>query len=607
MLPAATRAVLRTSRPRLASLAHKTLNYPSRTLMTLKNHKYTAHATAKGQGRNGEVITNGLSLNLAMPKELGGTGQGQNPEQLFAAGYAACLLGAIQAAARRMDKTESAKNAVVHTSVHIGEPKEMGGFGLAVDVKVEGVDDDLLKAGHEFCPYSLVHRILCICDIPAVLSASQTCKYLYSLAMSRTTWLALMTKMQRRILLDVQEGAPLESLPTTSLIELAKRALRGPRSWASSPPQSLVINRRHVLQLTSPGKPVFKLLPGGKYLMRKQSTSLECWSIQENRRIWQYNPSDASRPFKILRFAEDVLKGGDAVLLMICLNFSGDSTLVVEFVRLDLLAETSEFLGSILGPRREFPYVCFHPRICGDIAAVALRFAAEVLVINWRTGCYIEIPMTTRCYDLDLIPGHLIIIESNKDDAASVLSIYNSACLAPFWRSEPLSQQVTPHTIAPIVRKNITLPHARTPLQTLLAAHAHPLYDDAYVVWVFETSAIPNFPGRAGGTSIAVRYRLVLDRSTDTLQLQDTAWEELLQGFHDLGWCGVSFSGHVMASKSAHLRTAITMLQLSELSRYGNETDNPKPFPNAQHMSAYSGALTYFNPDDNTAVVEYYD
>lgn len=51
--------------------------------------------------------------------------------------------------AGRMGKKDQAKNAVVRASVHIGEPKEMGGFGIAVDIKVEGIDDELLKAGHE--------------------------------------------------------------------------------------------------------------------------------------------------------------------------------------------------------------------------------------------------------------------------------------------------------------------------------------------------------------------------------------------------------------------------------------------------------------------------
>ena len=50
--------------------------------------QYTATATATGEGRNGTVSSNGLDLKLATPKELGGNGNGQNPEQLFAMGYA---------------------------------------------------------------------------------------------------------------------------------------------------------------------------------------------------------------------------------------------------------------------------------------------------------------------------------------------------------------------------------------------------------------------------------------------------------------------------------------------------------------------------------------
>ena len=54
-----------------------------------------------------------------------------------------------------MGKGNSAKKAVVHTSVHLGEPKEMPGFGLEVDIKVEGVDEDVIKAAHEV-PFSCI-------------------------------------------------------------------------------------------------------------------------------------------------------------------------------------------------------------------------------------------------------------------------------------------------------------------------------------------------------------------------------------------------------------------------------------------------------------------
>jgi organic hydroperoxide reductase OsmC/OhrA len=65
--------------------------------------------------------------------------------------FTACLLGAIQMVAARKGIKDGAKNAVVHTSVHIGEPNGLKGFGLAVDIKVEGVDEELLKDANDVC------------------------------------------------------------------------------------------------------------------------------------------------------------------------------------------------------------------------------------------------------------------------------------------------------------------------------------------------------------------------------------------------------------------------------------------------------------------------
>ncbi|KAG2016427.1 organic hydroperoxide resistance protein [Coprinopsis cinerea AmutBmut pab1-1] len=120
----------------------------ARTVTTLSETKYTAKATATGAGRNGTVESNGLSLNLATPKELGGTGNGQNPEQLFAMGYAGCFLGAVQFQAKQHGRPEVGEKAKVHTEVHIGTPTGGSGFGLAVDITVEGVDQEILQAAH---------------------------------------------------------------------------------------------------------------------------------------------------------------------------------------------------------------------------------------------------------------------------------------------------------------------------------------------------------------------------------------------------------------------------------------------------------------------------
>ena len=62
----------------------------------------------------------------------------------------ACFLGALQMMAGRLGKSDAVKDAVIHTNVHLGEAEQIGGFGIAVDVKVEGVEDEeVIRAGHE--------------------------------------------------------------------------------------------------------------------------------------------------------------------------------------------------------------------------------------------------------------------------------------------------------------------------------------------------------------------------------------------------------------------------------------------------------------------------
>jgi lipoyl-dependent peroxiredoxin len=121
---------------------------------------YTATATATGGGRDGQSRTHdgALDLKLAVPKEMGGSGDGVNPEQLFAAGYAACFMGAMRFYAGQK-KVKVPDDAKVTVSVGIG-PREDTGFGLDVKIKVDlpGVDkdvaEDLIAGGHKVCPYS---------------------------------------------------------------------------------------------------------------------------------------------------------------------------------------------------------------------------------------------------------------------------------------------------------------------------------------------------------------------------------------------------------------------------------------------------------------------
>ncbi|PML81510.1 organic hydroperoxide resistance protein [Enterovibrio norvegicus] len=118
---------------------------------------YKTKATASA-GRNGQVSTddNMLDLALSYPKEMGGTGDATNPEQLFAAGYSACFSNAILHVAREMKITLS--QAPVTAEVGIG-PNDAGGFALTVALAVTlDLDDEqaqqVVTTAHQVCPYS---------------------------------------------------------------------------------------------------------------------------------------------------------------------------------------------------------------------------------------------------------------------------------------------------------------------------------------------------------------------------------------------------------------------------------------------------------------------
>jgi lipoyl-dependent peroxiredoxin len=127
--------------------------------------KYTTAATANG-GRDGRSKTEdgSLDVKLATPKELGGGGgAGNNPEQLFAAGYAACFLGAMKHVASQGGTAKVPAETSVKATVGIG-PRSEGGFGIDVqlDVSLPGVSREeaqaLVEKAHQVCPYSNATR-----------------------------------------------------------------------------------------------------------------------------------------------------------------------------------------------------------------------------------------------------------------------------------------------------------------------------------------------------------------------------------------------------------------------------------------------------------------
>lgn len=122
---------------------------------------YHISSTATGGGRDGKVSSESgrIDFDLQPPKELGGSGAGVNPEELFSAGYASCFLGALRLTSKNAGSPVPDESTVT-VKIGIGKDPADDGFGLTADIEVyiPGVDEskaqELADGAHAFCPYS---------------------------------------------------------------------------------------------------------------------------------------------------------------------------------------------------------------------------------------------------------------------------------------------------------------------------------------------------------------------------------------------------------------------------------------------------------------------
>ena len=131
--------------------------------MSIEKVVYQAHAKATG-GRDGRATSSDgvLDVKLGVPKEMGGAGgEATNPEQLFAAGYSACFLGALKYVASQ-EKVKIPAEAQIQGTVGIGPVPTGFAIEVQLDISLPGVErsvaEDLVKKAHVVCPYSNATR-----------------------------------------------------------------------------------------------------------------------------------------------------------------------------------------------------------------------------------------------------------------------------------------------------------------------------------------------------------------------------------------------------------------------------------------------------------------
>jgi osmotically inducible protein OsmC len=130
---------------------------------TMPEPIYTAEATSTGGGRTGHVRSSDgiIDQELKAPKEMGGPGGATNPEQLFAAGYAACFHGAMRLAAKKKG-VQISDDASVDAAVGIGRDDTSMAINVILTAHLPGLDqataDEVVEDAHQLCPYSKATR-----------------------------------------------------------------------------------------------------------------------------------------------------------------------------------------------------------------------------------------------------------------------------------------------------------------------------------------------------------------------------------------------------------------------------------------------------------------
>lgn len=134
------------------------------TLNTLEKILYTADVTVTGGRKDGTAKSSDeqLDIKIGSPKELGGNGKsGSNPEQLFAAGYAACFVGAMRVVAQKM-KLALPEDLSINAKVNLGPVGQAFGISAELNVHLPNMDkataEKLVEVAHTVCPYSNATR-----------------------------------------------------------------------------------------------------------------------------------------------------------------------------------------------------------------------------------------------------------------------------------------------------------------------------------------------------------------------------------------------------------------------------------------------------------------
>ncbi|RDB30925.1 hypothetical protein Hypma_004927 [Hypsizygus marmoreus] len=494
--------------------------------------------------------------------------------------------------------TFNAQIQLDHTPIQfspIHSPESVPKMSIESQVPVL-VDDILLK-------------ILTHCDICSALRASQVSWHLYGLVFSREIWLALISDLLRRSFIDLPPHKDLKTLTTQSLIDLVKHIVLGPRTWKTtttspsepSPMHQIILKPSPGSQITWENKP--QLLSGSEFLLFQKDATLECWSTMSLQKIWEY--AAKYDLYTVTSFTAEMTDDRRGIVMLIGLHVMTDETLVwkniVELVHLDLETVVSNTLLEERVPDTQLHTGLSHFKVLGDYAVASSKSAQWITVFKcstllkrtFRTRRNLQVsPMSQHQntpilrllpYDLDLIPGHLVMVSNSIEDPLRVFFLQ-------IWSLETLVEtscnDLSIDTIAPSLTVQINLPTPSPNLKLHVSSHLSPLRTDSSIIWMLISS--PNF-------ALVHKYHVSHMRSEPLAIQRVKSWIRT-GSFDFLRYLStISYAGYVSLDRLYNVSTPDVVSTAIECLYGGHHT----------FMSAYGGVLAY--PEHENIIVDYYE
>ncbi|KAJ7608577.1 hypothetical protein DFH06DRAFT_1309112 [Mycena polygramma] len=282
----------------------------------------------------------------------------------------------------------------------------------------------------------ILYVVLTSCDVCTVLSASRINKQIRTLALSKFVWLALVTNLIARYLIDLLSDPGFTNYSAAQLRGMVNRALCGPgwvKAAAKSSPEiyrQLSVQSPYIAPSLGCSLTV-KLLPGGRFFtLENHDGGLECWSVASARCIW----SDLRRWLSHRPYAVDVVDDGNKARFLV----PGSSERSFKIVQVDLGTGISfDIFERPPGVEIGDWWMIRDAVISGDFLVLTLNVygVLAVLLLNWRESTYLLFHQTMTVPGMAIIPGHIILGSASPDPPhRPVLLGYTLASLAPHWR-----------------------------------------------------------------------------------------------------------------------------------------------------------------------------